>query len=226
MDYKCALNQQVNYGASSDEYGLSVEDQSLSLDHSITINGLSPYTRYHYKISSENSEGFFTEYIDQTFWSGGVPVASTIESDDFSGTDLNTEIWSFINPLNDADVSLNGTQALISIPATGAVHDVWTNENTLPRIVQYVNDTDFEVEAKFESPIGRRIQSQGILVEQDDSHVLRLEFHKWGRVLSIFLPSTIWGSSASFTREGQLFREAPMYLKVLRQGDLWTVSYS
>ena len=149
-----------------------------------------------------------------------------IISDDFSADSINYDVWTFINPMNDADVSVNGTQALISIPATGDVHDVWTNGNTLPRIVQYVNNTDFQVEAKFESSLDEGFKSQGILIEQEDSHVLRLEFHKLENGIFNFFAATIWGSSYQIHAQDAIVQGAAMYLRVSRQADLWTVSYS
>ena len=63
----------------------------------------------------------------------------------------------------------------IVVPANGVLpHDVWTNSNGLPRIMQPVGDTDFEVEAKFDStlPAGY-FRSQGILVEENELNVVR-----------------------------------------------------
>ena len=74
---------------------------------------------------------------------------------------------------------MTGTQVEISIPANGNVHDVWTGTNTLPRIRQSIADEDFDVVVKFESDLAfASFVSQGILIEQDDLNVLRIEFQR------------------------------------------------
>src|ERR1700687_2977712 len=45
-------------------------------------------------------------------------------SDDFHGSTLNSSLWTFVNPVGDGTVSLNGTDALLTDPA-GTGDDVW-----------------------------------------------------------------------------------------------------
>ena len=97
--------------------------------------------------------------------------------------------------------------------------------NTLPRITQLVEDTDFEIEAKFESLFTQGFQSQGILIEQDDLNVLRIEFHRVNADFKVFAAS-IFGGSYRIRVMKKITATQPMYLRVRRDGNLWRVFYS
>ncbi len=58
-------NSQIQYGT-NDSYGLTKSDSSASTQHSLSIDGLSNNTVYHYKISSTNNLGT-SESDDSTF---------------------------------------------------------------------------------------------------------------------------------------------------------------
>ena len=64
-----------------------------------------------------------------------------IISDDFNAGALDTGLWSIVDPVGDGAVVVNGTQALISVPA-GTSHDVWSSGNFAPRVMQAAADTD------------------------------------------------------------------------------------
>ena len=51
--------------------------------------------------------------------------------DDFNGPALNTSIWTYTNPLNDAPLTMTGSQVSISVPGTRN-HFTWSNTNTAP----------------------------------------------------------------------------------------------
>ncbi|MGD2110322.1 MAG: hypothetical protein PVI86_13155, partial [Phycisphaerae bacterium] len=146
-------------------------------------------------------------------------------SDDFAGATLDGQLWTFIDPQTDSAVVTTGTHAEIVVPATADAHDVWTNGNYLPRLTQSVDDTDFEIEAKFESALTEGFQSQGILIEQDANHVVRAEFHIAGGQTKIFV-ATIFGQSASIKTIQPVALSLPMYLRVGRSGNGWTVRHS
>src|SRR3989339_1970599 len=102
----------------------------------------------------------------------------SIKSDDFNSCSLNN-IWTFIDPVGDGSYSINGTNLLISVPS-GTNHDVWTAGNKAPRIMQNINNTDFEIEAKFESTLTIRNQLQGIIIEQDINNFMRIDYYTDG----------------------------------------------
>ena len=214
----------VDYGLDAG-YGSYDENASLVTSHSIQLGGLTSETEYHYQVTSADASSNSASTSDATFMTTeapGLPV-----SDDFSAPSLNTSLWTFVDPLGDATFGLTGTQAVIDIPANGQIHSVWTSSNTLPRLMQTIDDADFEIEAKFESDLvaGNGVHSQGILVEQDPLNVLRIEFYRNGNKRRVFV-AAILGGNANILLNKNLSFSVPAYLRVGRVGDQWTVWYS
>jgi len=78
-----------------------------------------------------------------------LPPTGTVVTDDFNGTALDTDVWTFVNPRADASVAVADSAALISVPAD-IDHDPWKT-NMAPRILRAVPDADFEIATKFNS---------------------------------------------------------------------------
>ncbi|MEK9139245.1 MAG: immunoglobulin domain-containing protein, partial [Bacteroidota bacterium] len=160
-----------------------------------------------------------------------LPPPSTIVSDDFNAATLNTSLWTFTNPGTPSTLSLVGTgtlDALLSIAVPGgSAHDVWTGGNNAPRIMQPANNIDFEVEAKFQSPMTAGSQFQGILVQANSTNFIRFDFVCDGLNTKIFVARFLNGTPTI-----QVFSNIagtglqPLYLRVKRQGNQWTESYS
>lgn len=151
--------------------------------------------------------------------------ASGIVSDNFNTPELNTEIWKFVDPLNDGSISMTGTQLAISVPA-GSEHDAW-HTNTTARVMQAANDTDFEIEAKFDSPLEHYIQDQGILVEEDVDRFLRFDIYRGYSSVSLRAYSAFLdGPLIDIHIDNDVAQGAPMWMRVTRTGDLWTFRYS
>jgi hypothetical protein len=153
--------------------------------------------------------------------------AAAIVSDDFSSCVLDTELWTFINPLEDSSYVMTGEQIAITVPA-GTNHDVWPPlGNQAPRIMQAANDTNFELEVKFDSPVTERYQVQGIIVEQDAQNFLRLDFHYNGASTRIFAARFDAGAATQIiNRAIAETSPAPLYMRIKRVGDSWTQSWS
>ena len=100
-------------------------------------------------------------------------------SDDFSASQLDTTTWTLVDPRNDSSASVNGSQLLISVPQ-GISHDMPNNaENTATRVMQPIFNTDFTLEAKFESPVLTG-QIQGVMVEESvGSSMLAHRLPQW-----------------------------------------------
>lgn len=158
---------------------------------------------------------------------------SIVISDDFRGPVLNTSVWRLLNPLNDASATVTGTgttnaRLAISVPA-GVVHDVWTGGITAPRVMQDANNTDFGLEAKFESAISTPFQIQGIIIQQDQANLLRFDFvtHSSSNVTRVFAASFVNGTPTTrFNINAYTLNVQPLYLRVERSGDSWTLRYS
>jgi hypothetical protein len=156
---------------------------------------------------------------------------STIKSDDFHTGVLDTTIWKFINPLGDGALGFTGVgtrDAWVRLTAPGTVpHQPWTDGNRAPRIMQPANNTNFEIESRFESPLTERYQIQGMLVQQDSSNVLRFDFNSDGGTTRLFCAGLHNGvatirANIAVAPNGS----TPLLMRVKRRADQWTFSYS
>ena len=223
----------VAYGQSAAYENGSVGDSALVIEHTITLTNLVSETLYHYQVISVDGSGNSASSTDLIFATTGTSVPSSIMSDDFNTCELNPWLWEFIDPRDDATYAMTGTFTQdawlsISVPA-GTDHDIWEDGNFAPRIMQSINDTDFEVEVKFESPLTETYQMQGVLVEEDDDDFLRFEFYSVGSKTRVFATNFIGGTPTTPPMIDSDITDtnvAPLYMRVRRQGDQWTQSYS
>jgi len=217
----------VSYGLSTVyEYG-SIVNETLVTSHEITLPDLTPGTNYHYQITSEDEVGNPANTSDLNFTTLG---DSPIVSDDFNASTLNTTLWTKFDPKNNATFEIVGTGTSdawlnITVPA-GISHDVWTNDNNAPRIMQAAKNTDFEIEVKFESQLTSQYQMQGVIIQQDDSNYLRFDFSRGAEDTKVFAASITDGTATEKSDVIISPADNPLYLKVKRQGDQWTQSYS
>ena len=105
---------------------------------------------------------------------------------------MDGSVWTFVDPVGDGSVSVNGTQLELSVPA-GIAHDVWSGGNMAPRLMQPVGDSDFEVEVKFESPVTDSFEMQGLIVQQDLDDFLRFDFYGDGGQTRVFAARVVGG---------------------------------
>ena len=144
--------------------------------------------------------------------------------DDFNGPTLNTAVWTYTNPLNDAPLTMTGTQASISVPANRN-HFIWSGTNSAPRIMQATANTDFEIEVKFDSPLTLPYQMQGVRIEQNATNSIAIQFHFTGTATELVY-SHIVNNVASPPVNVEIPSGTPMYMRVLRRGSRFTLSYS
>ena len=155
--------------------------------------------------------------------------AQTITSDDFNAFNLKTTIWTFTDPVGDATLTLVGTnttnaQLSLSIPA-GTSHDPFEGENRVPRIMQPASNSDFVIQTKFESSMNAQYQIQGVIVEASPTEFLRFDFYSDGS--STFVYSALGnGGSQIINQNIGLAGIQPLYLRVARVGNDWTLSHS
>lgn len=161
---------------------------------------------------------------------GPAPAGNAdISSDDFSAGLLNTQIWEIIDVEGDGTVEIVGTgssdaQLHLSVPA-GTPHDPWVPANKSLRVMQQVEDGDFEVEVKFESLPTEKFQAQGILVARDATNFLRFDVFSDGSTTFIFSATIINGSDKKRVTTAIEVKDA-VFLRLSRSGDDWTGRYS
>lgn len=145
------------------------------------------------------------------------------QSDDFNVCELDTDLWTFINPVGDGSMITNGTELLLTVPA-GVAHDIWGVNNSA-RVMQPTQNGSFEIEAKFDSVVNQRYQTQGIVVEQDANNYMRFDTHYDGAGVRIFAAKFVDGTPSEIVRSDVL-AATPSYLRVTRVGNQWTYSFS
>ena len=144
------------------------------------------------------------------------------QSDDFNSCTMASQ-WTYSDPVGNSTMSLNGTQLLLSVPA-GSNHDVWTGANTAPRLMQATDNTDFEVEVKFDTTVNFKFQLQGIIIQQDNNNFLRFDFFNDGSNTNVFYAKFVNGT-ATESDATSIGTGSPMYMKITRQGDVFTQAY-
>ena len=161
-----------------------------------------------------------------------VPLnGSGIVSDDFNACDLNTSIWTFIDPLGDSSYAMIGTfsdNARISITApSGTDHGAKPPANA-PRVMQSANNTDFVLEAKLYSGMSGMYETMGIIVQQTQAtDYLRFEFYSTDTHTVIYAASISGGVMTQRINSNKYSNNTnPLYLRVLRSTNDWTLYYS
>lgn len=218
------------FATSTLQYGLTtnyelgtVNESDFVSSHSIEISGLTPQTLYHFRVQSSDASNNTATSSDQTFTTS---AAANLVTDHFNSQSLNTSTWTFINPLGDASYSMTGTQLEFSVPG-GVDHDVWNNGNRAPRAMQSINNTDFDVHLKFDTPVSEVYQLQGLIVDGGGGNFMRFDFVSELGVTRVFAASFVNGTPTVRvnTNIGSP-TVSPLYLRVRRVGTTWTQWYS
>ncbi|MFZ3384619.1 MAG: DUF1349 domain-containing protein, partial [Candidatus Methanoperedens sp.] len=162
-------------------------------------------------------------------------TVKNIVSDDFNALAINTSNWTKIDSIGDSKVATIGTgtqNALLNItlPA-GVSHDVWrtggTGGNDAPRIMQTADNSNFEIETKFQSQMTSAYQMQGIIIQQDNDNYLRFDFTRNASATNIY--AAIFASgSVPVTKINVKITPAnsSLYMRINRTGDNWKQFYS
>lgn len=167
-----------------------------------------------------------------------IAANSTIVSDDFNGCTLDTNVWTFVDPVGDCSYDMVGAftdDAWLSISVPVSVsHDLYKDGNFAPRVMQDASDVNFEIEAKFESGLSEHYQMQGLLVEQAIDHYLRFEFYSDGSSTKLYVASFEPDPSPPPPMTYTVYYHqpitetnvAPLYMRVRREVNQWTPYYS
>lgn len=219
----------VDYGETTAYELGDVSDPTPVKSHSVTLTDLAFGTPYHVRITSENEIGLASSSGDLGFTTTSPPPSLGVISDDFNACALEPSVWTFVDPRQDSQATLVGSgtgdaQLHISVPA-GTPHDPW-NSNFAARLMQVAANGDLEIEAKFDSPVTQRFQEQGLMVESIGGGWLRFDVFSDGISTQLF-SGTVTAEGVQTPRLTQIIPSVfPIWLRVLRQGDAWTASYS
>jgi PKD repeat protein len=198
------------------DFGDGATGTGATVSH--TYQSAGTYTATLTVTDAAGSTGQATATIDVT----APPLTAAMQSDDFSATGLNGALWTVVDPVGDGTVTTNGTQLELSIPA-GTGHDVWSSGNNSLRVTQAAQNTDFEVEVKFESVPTKKFQLQGLLVEEAPGEFLRFDFYSAGSGVRVFAADFQAGSpSIKYDQPYNATISGALWMRVRRVGDTWT----
>ncbi len=146
--------------------------------------------------------------------------AWALVSDDFSQELLDTATWTAVDPVGNSTIETAGSRLLLNVPA-GSSHDAWTSGNNSARVIQFISNTDFELEVKFESGIEVPGKIQGILVEESANNYLRFDVTKVGTEARIYATAMV-NNAAALQKNKAISAGSPLYMRVKRLGNQWT----
>ena len=213
---------EVAYGTTTAYTGGTITRAARVSSHAVTLSGLACGTLYHYQLRSRDGQNNLGATGDRTFTTG--PCPTSVASDEFNGSGLNTGIWTFVDPVGDIGATVSGGRAELSLPA-GSRHDLWSAADEVPRLIQAAPNTNFEVEAKWDSAVTQGYHLQGILVQQDADDMLRIETHHDGGGARLFV-ARIASGVASVVHHSTIQGPTPAYFRLKRVGNTWTLRTS
>jgi regulation of enolase protein 1 (concanavalin A-like superfamily) len=164
---------------------------------------------------------------DKTVTAKFVPTAEAAPySDNFESCELDSDLWTIVDPTGNGSVSVENGVVNIMVPAVDA-HTLYLGNRDAVRIMQDAADQDMLLEAKFNSIPSKTVQIQGILVEEDEDNWIRFDVFSSAGQVSMFYGRTIGGNWFSGQyKQVELNGATEIYLRVNRSGDNWTPSYS
>jgi regulation of enolase protein 1 (concanavalin A-like superfamily) len=215
----------VEYGTSAAYELGSVATSSTSQNHSVDLINLSPGIEYHFRVVATTPTGGNESSTNMTFTIPFLPGQdpSGILTEDFNTCTLDTGLWRVRDPLNDGLVSIQGAGSgnaalLLSVPS-GDEHDPWVGDTSLS-VVQPTQDTDFSIEAKFDSDVMADLQLQGVMAKESDSRFMRFGVYFDG-IGTRALIAQINTTSGSVLVDVPITLTAPYLVQVDRTGDTW-----
>ena len=144
-------------------------------------------------------------------------------SDNFNSCSLDS-MWS-AEQTGDATISYTGRSVKIQLPE-GTEHYVNKKLNNAPRLMQDADNRNMELVAKFDSDVTQNYQTQGLLIEQNASTLLRVDFTYDTGQVTVY--AGVWTPGKLQTKLGPVTIPAASanYLRLTRAGDKWIVAYS
>jgi hypothetical protein len=187
----------------------------ITLSATTTINAIASASGFAQSAVASAS------YTDTSASTGG------IVSDNFDEGALNASLWTTENPLGDGTVTMNGSAVTLNVPLA-TVHNLTTGGDNTLRVVQPIaNPQTFSVDVRFQSVPEIGNQDEGILVEQDSGDFLRFDvFYNGTTGPELFAEGITGTTSTTFISTQISLPKAPLVLRLARNGNAWTGSWS
>ncbi len=147
-------------------------------------------------------------------------------SDEFTEASLNAAVWQVSAPVGGSAAVSNG-ELVLTVPA-GSNHDAAVPALDAVQVIQAINNTNFDVAVKIDSPLVAATQyyGQGLMVEGDAKDYIRFEVEAGGTV-NLGVGTVTGGVSASkFQIKPFSSYAVPTYLRMTRVGTTFTAYWS
>jgi hypothetical protein len=154
-------------------------------------------------------------------------AAQTPVADDFTGTSLNTALWTVVAPAG-GSAAVSSGHLIITVPG-GSNHDAFTPALDAVQVEQQISNANFDVNVKIDSTlaVAGKYSGQGVLVEGDAHNYIRFEISANGSSISLSANTIIAGTQSSKFQlspfSGYL---VPTYLRLNRTASTYTGYYS
>ena len=137
-------------------------------------------------------------------------------------------MWTWEDPLGQADYQLTGTQLKIVIPPNFN-YRVWSDVNNGARLMQEVgNLSNFSLVVKLQSPVTQGRQAQGILIETDEDHFIRYDLTYVpgdDQPVKLFAGTVDNGVGRQRRNQAIDFTGTDIYMLIRRAGNEWRLYY-
>ena len=153
-------------------------------------------------------------------------TGGALASDEFTGASLNAAMWQVSAPVGGSATVSNG-ELVLTVPA-GSNHDAAVPALDAVQVIQAINNTNFDVAVKIDSPLVAATQyyGQGLMVEGDAKDYIRFEVEAGGTV-NLGVGTITGGVSASkFQIKPFSSYAVPTYLRMTRVGTTFTAYWS
>ncbi|MCC6398000.1 MAG: T9SS type A sorting domain-containing protein, partial [Bacteroidetes bacterium] len=223
----------VSFGRSSSYDSLAMSDTLLRLTHGIPIVGLTPNTNYHFSIVVTDNAGNGIATADAMFTTLAPAAPTSLVTDEFNSTALHPR-WAPVDPLGDATFATPDSVLTIALPGVIS-HELWVDGYHAPHVYQTANNTDVQIDVKWNSPItgtSTEYRTQGIVAEQDATNMIRFDYSSTALGTYMFAASFNNGFTRNkitifvYSPANGATGTQPLYLRVIREGHLWSQWYS
>lgn len=150
-------------------------------------------------------------------------VSGKPQSDNFNMCGLDPR-WEKVDPLGGASFKMNLQQLQITVPE-GSTHNVWSDGNNAPRVMQAADNLDFEYVVKFDSQVTQNYQMQGLIIEESAGRFVRFDFEYNNNSVKAYA-ATFYDGTSKKRISIDIDPAQAVYLRVTRGGVKWIMYFS
>ena len=145
-----------------------------------------------------------------------IKKSTAIVSDDFSTGALDSSVWTVVDPVGDVRSYSTATNFVLDVPGARS-HNLWVDQLFAPRVLQYAQNEDFQIDAKIDGTFNGTFNMQGLLVQQTMEDLVRVDVFSSGNQRRVFV-ATFKGGKETVIANVNVSNQLPasFYLRVTR----------